>query len=174
MANGKRSGPRRSGLERLQATFARRSTSLFPIETASELKAALSGGSPYVTILQTRLDLRKLIDEVPPFYFPVTSLANLAAKARYLYRQNEHRIGVPQRVAPVLKRVAEELSYPVTHVEQLRTTLRRLNITAIPHGARTHSVDSALERVPSSLFPIRSKAHLYSLTRRLGRTRNAR
>ena len=59
-------------------------------------------------------------------------------------------------------------------VEQLRTTLRRLNITAIPHGARTHSVDSALERVPSSLFPIRSKAHLYSLTRRLGHTRNAR
>lgn len=139
----------------------------FPVESAADLMSRLAGSSPFLTTSGVRVDLRTIIEQIPAHYFPITSIENFAAKSNQLYTENEHRIGVPARIAPVLKRLAGQLKYPVRDVDQLHEAFRRLGISTISDGRRSFAVHEALARVPRSLFPIRSASEGYAAARRM-------
>ena len=143
----------------------------FPIESAHSLKALLPAGAVRARLDSSRIDLKAVIDAVPAYYFPITSLENLAAKAQTFFRDHEHRIGIPALVAPTVKRVAGALRYPVKNVEQIRDATRSLGIASVPYRGGRYTIDQILAQFPQRLFPIHNATELYRIGRRLSRGR---
>jgi hypothetical protein len=143
----------------------------FPIESPHAISAQLPRGRISLRIGASRVDLRAIIEDIPAYYFPITSIENFAVKAQQFFDENEHRIGVPVDIAPLVQRVGASLRYPVNGIEPIREAARSNGISSITYAGRTYSVDHVLAQFRRELFPIRDAHELYSIARRFSQKR---
>jgi hypothetical protein len=142
----------------------------FPMESAADAARQLPSGPVRVRLEGADVDLRAVLRRVPVHYFPITSLENLLAKGRAVLEANEHRIGVPPQVAPVLRRVGAMLEYPVTEVGQLQRAADKAGVSSVRVGGRRYAVAHVLQSIEGGALPIADVRELYRLARRLSRT----